>query len=213
MSARTDGSGALRRLRAMLEGERGPLAAALRHAGDPGVVEVFAPLVARGERTGDDGDEYALLVESILEGYLLHYDRGRILAAPDSDLRLLAGDYLYAFGLERLGRIGDLEAVDELSDLISLCAQAHSLAADAGTRASPWPLTGALWALSVLAIASGRWPEQAQAKRLARVDGPAAFERIRDVAIARAATLGLRLELERALIGFGRTTRGSLSRT
>ena len=47
----------------------------------------------------------------------------------DADLRLLAGDYLYALGLERLAALGDLEAVRELSDLISLSAQVHD-----GTR-------------------------------------------------------------------------------
>ena len=40
-------------------------------------------------------------------------------AGADPDLALLAGDYLYALGLERLAALGDLEAVRELSDLIS----------------------------------------------------------------------------------------------
>ena len=44
----------------------------------------------------------------------------------DEDLRLLAGDSLYALGLERLAASGDLEAVAELADLISLCAFAHA---------------------------------------------------------------------------------------
>ncbi len=44
----------------------------------------------------------------------------------DDDLALLAGDYLYARGLERLAALGDLEAVRELSDLISLVAQLHA---------------------------------------------------------------------------------------
>ena len=44
----------------------------------------------------------------------------------DDDLRLLAGDALYALGLTRLAETGDLEAVAELADLISLCAQAQA---------------------------------------------------------------------------------------
>ena len=44
----------------------------------------------------------------------------------DDDLRLLAGDALYALGLARLAEAGDLEAVAELSDLISLTAQAQA---------------------------------------------------------------------------------------
>ena len=39
---------------------------------------------------------------------------------------MLAGDRLYALGLERLAAIGDLEAVAELADVIALCAQAHA---------------------------------------------------------------------------------------
>jgi hypothetical protein len=44
----------------------------------------------------------------------------------DEDTRLLAGDSLYALGLEQLAATGDLEAVAELADLISLCAFAHA---------------------------------------------------------------------------------------
>jgi hypothetical protein len=44
----------------------------------------------------------------------------------DPDLRLLAGDALYALGLDRLAQTGDLAAVAELADLISLCAQAEA---------------------------------------------------------------------------------------
>jgi hypothetical protein len=44
----------------------------------------------------------------------------------DPDLRLLAGDALYALGLARLAELGDLPAVAELSDLISRSAQAHA---------------------------------------------------------------------------------------
>jgi hypothetical protein len=43
----------------------------------------------------------------------------------DDDLRLLAGDALYAVGLSRLAETGDLEAVAELSDLISRSARAQ----------------------------------------------------------------------------------------
>ena len=44
----------------------------------------------------------------------------------DQDLRLLGGDALYALGLRRLAEIGDLEAVAELSDLISAAARAQA---------------------------------------------------------------------------------------
>ena len=51
---------------------------------------------------------------------------GRVVRPEDPDLALLAGDRLYALGLERLAAIGDLDAVAELADVIALCAQAHA---------------------------------------------------------------------------------------
>ena len=60
------------------------------------------------------------------EGYLLHYGKPRLLAGHDADLALLAGDYLYALGIERLAAMGDTEAVHRLADLISTCAQLHT---------------------------------------------------------------------------------------
>ena len=51
------------------------------------------------------------MVEAVREGYLLHYGEPRLLAGHDADLALLAGDYLYALGIERLAALGDPEAV------------------------------------------------------------------------------------------------------
>jgi len=69
------------------------------------------------------GGEYALVVEAVREGYLLHYEEPRLLSGHDADLALLAGDYLYALGLDRLAALGDTRAVAILSDLISECAR------------------------------------------------------------------------------------------
>ena len=66
------------------------------------------------------------VLEAVYEGYLMHYGRPRLFAGMDPDLRLLAGDALYALGLSRLAESGDLEAVAELSDLISRSAQAQA---------------------------------------------------------------------------------------
>jgi hypothetical protein len=74
-----------------------------------------------GEQAG--GGEYALVVEAVREGYLLHYETPRLLAGHDSDLALLAGDYLYALGLDRLAALGDTRAVGILADLITTCAR------------------------------------------------------------------------------------------
>ncbi|HJU48199.1 MAG TPA: hypothetical protein VJ689_08705, partial [Gaiellaceae bacterium] len=47
--------------------------------------EVFSSLCA---------PDYALGVETIYEGYLLHYGRPRLFGPPDDDTALLLGDYL-----------------------------------------------------------------------------------------------------------------------
>jgi hypothetical protein len=71
-------------------------------------------------------DDYALVMEAVREGYLLHYGESRLLAGHDPDLALLAGDYLYALGLDRLAAMGDTRAVAVLSELIGRCAQLHA---------------------------------------------------------------------------------------
>jgi hypothetical protein len=66
------------------------------------------------------------VLEAVYEGYLLHYGEPRAFTGMDADLRLLAGDALYALGLARLAESGDLEAVAVLSDLISDTAKAQA---------------------------------------------------------------------------------------
>jgi hypothetical protein len=110
------------------------LAARLRDEGTPISPRVVEPrdrpelglLAAQGPRASAAPAQYAEVVEVVREGYLLHYAESRLLAGHDPDLALLAGDYLYALGIERLAALGDTEAVRELADLISLCAQLHA---------------------------------------------------------------------------------------
>ena len=112
-----------------------PLAALVRdgenviapHVVDSDEEPALGALAAAGPRAAEAPEEYLLLVEAIREGYLLHYESPRVIQGADSDLRLLAGDYLYALGLERLAARGDLEAVGELADLISLAAKIHAV--------------------------------------------------------------------------------------
>jgi hypothetical protein len=68
----------------------------------------------------------SFVLEAVYEGYLMHYGTPRLFLDLDDDLRLLAGDALYAVGLSRLAATGDLEAVAELSDLISRSARAQA---------------------------------------------------------------------------------------
>ena len=94
-------------------------------AADPALAQyaVADPGPARfGQVPGTRG----FVLETVYEGYLMHYGEPRAFTGMDEDLRLLAGDALYALGLSRLAEAGDLEAVAALSDLISRSAQAHA---------------------------------------------------------------------------------------
>lgn len=68
------------------------------------------------------------VLEAVYEAYLLHYGEPRAFEGMDADLRLLAGDALYAQALAHLADAADAEAVAELADLISLCAWAEAAA-------------------------------------------------------------------------------------
>jgi hypothetical protein len=135
------------------------------HVRDTDAVPAFGLLVAAGPRAAAAPGEYALVVESIREGYLLHYSDPRVVAGADRDLALLAGDYLYARGLERLAALDDLEAVRELSDLISLSAQVHAQH-DGGQAAD------ALWLASAVAVGAGAGPGHDGAKAALRSARP-----------------------------------------
>ena len=78
------------------------------HVREPSAEPALGRLAAAGPRAAAAPGEYALLVEAIREGYLLHYGEPRLLDGADPDLVLLAGDYLYALGLERLAALGDV---------------------------------------------------------------------------------------------------------
>jgi hypothetical protein len=105
---------------------------------------VFGLLAALGERSAAAPGEYAFVVEAVREGYLLHYGDARLLRGHDEDLALLAGDYLYALGIERLAALGDAAAVAVLADLIASCAQLH---AEGREREAP-----GLWRAAAFAV-------------------------------------------------------------
>jgi hypothetical protein len=154
--------------------EGGTLAAAV----DPtAVCEPGLPrLAASGPRVADQGAEYELLLEMILEGSYLHYGPQRVVLAADQDLALLLGDQLYALGLSRLAALGDLEAVAELADVISLIAQAHASEDPA--------LADAVWEAGAVAIGWGETQAHRAAKRLARSCDPKARLALRSAAVA-----------------------------
>ncbi len=171
------------------------LAAQLRDEGSvvsPHVADTDAPaalgeLAAAGPAAARDPAAYALVIESVREGYLLHYGEPRVVVGADPDLRLLAGDYLYALGLERLAGLGDLPAVRELSDLISLGAQLN--AEDPGP---PPPHAGeALWLASAAAITAGDGEALDAAKSALRAGNPGAEAALEAAAAEIAARAGI----------------------
>ena len=89
---------------------------------------------------------FALGVETIYEGYLLHFGRPRLFAPADADTALLLGDYLYAHGLVRIAETGSVDAVNDLAELISLCARAQADGTD-----GDW----AVWAATASSLGAG----------------------------------------------------------
>jgi hypothetical protein len=123
-------------------GESPLWAEALLPSHDRQLVAVFSPL---------SEPRYALGIETIYEGYLAHYGRPRLFAPADAETALLLGDYLYAHGLVRIAALGEVGAVADLAELISLCAQ---LRADgAAGDGSAWAATATLLGRGALAAA------------------------------------------------------------
>jgi hypothetical protein len=147
LGAMSEPADALRTLAARLREEETPISA---YVVEPTATPELGLLAASGPRAASAPGEYALVVEAVREGYLLHYGEPRLLAGHDADLALLGGDYLYALGLDRLAALGDTAAVAVLSNLISSCAQRH---ADGEAASVP-----------------GLW--QAAAREIAGLEGP-----------------------------------------
>lgn len=149
----SDPSAALQTIAGLLREEETPISA---HVVEPAEQPVFGLLAALGERAAAAPGEYALVVEAVREGYLLHYGAARLLRGHDADLALLAGDYLYALGIERLASLDDDEAVAVLSKLIGCCAQLH-----AEGRENEVP---GLWRASALAVGGGEHADREVAR-------------------------------------------------
>jgi hypothetical protein len=135
-----------------------------------------AAIAASGPRAHGRREEYELLVEAIYEGYLLHYGQPRVVCASEADVGVLAGDRLYAIGLERLVALGDADAVAELADTITLSALAQ------GSGATE--LAEAIWDAGARAVGWGASAEHARAKTLVLEGSGEALEAMRTSASA-----------------------------
>ncbi len=128
---------------------------ALRADGAREAVPVFSPLVP--------DSRLALGLETIYEGYLLHYGRSRLFDPPDEDVALLLGDALLAQGLVLVAATGSVAAVADLAELLALCTQARADDADGD---------GAAWAATAALLGRGGLDEARAALRDARDPGP-----------------------------------------
>ena len=139
-------------------------------------------------------ERYALGLETIYEGYLLHYGRSRLFEPDDRDAGILLGDYLYAHGLVRIAALGDVRVVFDLAELISLCSQLRGEpAGPSGADAEAWAATAA-----ALGDANGRL-ETARAALRDRGDPEPLARLAREQAGPAAVSDALRLHGERVL--------------
>jgi hypothetical protein len=166
----------LARLAEALRAQGGLLEAALRDAAPSVAADDphLGALAASGPRAAGRREDVAFVVEAVHEGFLLHYRAGRLLGDDDPDLLLLAGDHLYALGLAGLAELGDLDAIGELADVISLAAQAY-----AEDRPD---LAGAAWEAGAAAVGWGAGAGLQAAKAAARGGDPDAAEALRAAA-------------------------------
>ena len=137
-------------------------------------LRVFSPLA---------DERFALGLETIYEGYLVHYGRPRLFAPRDGHARVLLGDYLYAHGLVHVASLGETPMVANLAELLSLCSQ---------LRAEGSPGDGPAWAATVALLPADGGP-------LEKARGPLRLEGDADALRALAAEIAGREAVERAL--------------
>ncbi len=128
---------------------------ALRPEDERDAVPVFSSLVS--------DPRFALGVETIYEGYLLHYGRARLFEPPDGDIALLLGDALLAQGLVQVAATGSVTAVADLAELLALCTQARADSADGD---------GPAWAATAARLGDGALDEARSELRERRDPGP-----------------------------------------
>jgi hypothetical protein len=118
-------------------------------------VPVFSPLLPE--------PRFALGIETIYEGYLLHYGHARLFAPAEEEIALLLGDALLAHGLVRIAETGSTTAVGDVAALLSLCAQARADGLDGD---------GAAWAATAARLGRGGLDDARSALREHRDPGP-----------------------------------------
>ena len=150
-------------------------AEALRPEAERGELPVFSPLLR--------DDRFALGLETIYEGYLLHYGRSRLFAPADDDVALLLGDTLLAHGLVRIADTGSVAAIADLAQLLALCAQGRADGRDSDGAA--WAATAACLGQGMLDHPRAALRDEGDAEPLDRLARDGAGESAVEAALAR----------------------------
>lgn len=184
------------------------LADALREEGglppevvrDPaaGADDAVGRAVSAGPRAAVVGPALALAAEATREAELLHHapELARVVVTDDRDLALLAGDRLYALGLERLADGGWTDEVAILADIVALVARLHAdpawaigpavagvAAGGTGAPDEAAARTAVLWSAATTALGRGADSPAAALLRGVRRGSLPAPTALRDVAI------------------------------
>ena len=152
--------------------ERPPPAARRTPLDRPGPAQV----AATGPRARGREREYELLLEMILEGYRLHYDEPLVVRTAGRRPGVPSRRSAVRARTLAPGMLGDLDAVAELADVISLVALAHA--------ASDRELASAVWEAGAISVGWGPSDAHAEAKAQARVHDPGAADALRAAACA-----------------------------
>jgi len=128
--------------------------------------ELLLPEAMRDERLAFSplaAPRLALGIETIYEGYLVHYGSSRLFSPGDPNLALLLGDRLYAHGLVHVSAVGSVAVVADLATLLELCAR---------LQAERKPGDGALWAAAISRLGQGGLSDAGNALLSSGDDGP-----------------------------------------
>lgn len=136
------------------------------------MTDPIAELAASGPRAAGHAGAVRDALTAVRDGADRHY--GAPAAGTEADLALLEGDARYAEGLSILAATGDLVAIAELAEVISLTAAAHA----AGDPA----LAEAAWEAGAAGIGWGPSPELTGARARARGGESGAAEALRTAA-------------------------------
>lgn len=171
----------------------GGLLAAVTVDPAPDADRTLAVAVAAGPRAAVVGPDLALAAEATREAELLHHapERARVLRTDDRDLALLAGDRLYALGLERLAAGGWTDEVAILADIVAVVARLHadpawqigpaadgSPAAGTGSPEAVVARSAALWSCAAAALGQGSGSPSAALLRTVRAGERPADDRM-----------------------------------